>query len=73
MSHGAAEIRKNIGKDYVHRIVLLSDGLANVGPRMPEDLGCLGAALIKENISVTTLGVGTDYNEEPYGKTCPEK
>jgi len=64
VSQGAAEIRKNIENDYVHRIVLLSDGLANVGPRMPADLGRLGAALIKENISVTTVGVGTDYNED---------
>lgn len=29
-----------------------------------EDLGRLGAALIKEGISVTTVGVGTDYNED---------
>jgi Ca-activated chloride channel family protein len=64
VSQGASEIRKNIENDYIHRIVLLSDGLANVGPRMPEDLGRLGAALIKENISVTTVGVGTDYNED---------
>jgi Ca-activated chloride channel homolog len=64
VSQGAAEIRKNLENDFVHRIILLSDGLANVGPRMPEDLGRLGAALIKENISVTTIGVGTDYNED---------
>ncbi len=64
VSQGAAEIRKNIGNDYVHRIVLLSDGLANVGPSTPEDLARLGAALIKENISVTTVGVGVDYNED---------
>ncbi|RLC21272.1 MAG: hypothetical protein DRH93_12075 [Deltaproteobacteria bacterium] len=64
VSQGAAEIRKNLENDYIHRIVLLSDGLANVGPRMPDDLGRLGAALLKENISVTTIGVGTDYNED---------
>jgi len=64
VSQGAAEIRKNIENDYVHRIVLLSDGLANVGPSTPEDLARLGAALIKENISVTTVGVGVDYNED---------
>ncbi len=64
VSQGASEVRKNIGSEYVHRIILLSDGLANVGPSTPEDLGRLGAALIKENISVTTIGVGTDYNED---------
>lgn len=64
VSQGAAEIRKHIEDEYIHRIVLLSDGLANVGPRLPEDLGRLGAGLFKENISVTTIGVGTDYNED---------
>lgn len=64
VSQGAAEIRKNIERKYVHRIILLSDGIANVGPSTPEDLGRLGAALIKEDISVTTVGVGTDYNED---------
>ncbi len=64
VSQGAAEIRKYIGGNFVHRIILLSDGLANVGPDTPADLGRLGAALIKENISVTTIGVGTDYNED---------
>jgi len=64
VSQGAAEIRKSLGRDYVHRIVLLSDGLANVGPSSPADLGRLGAALLKEGISVTTVGVGTDFNED---------
>jgi len=64
VSQGAAEIRKYIEGDYIHRVVLLSDGLANVGPRLPGDLGRLGSGLFKENISVTTVGVGTDYNED---------
>ena len=64
VSQGASEVRKNLEGNYVHRIILLSDGLANVGPSSPEDLGRLGVALIKESISVTTIGVGTDYNED---------
>jgi len=64
VSQGAAQVRKNLSGDYVHRIILLSDGIANTGPSTPEDLGRLGAALLKENISVTTVGVGMDYNED---------
>ena len=48
----------------VHRILLLSDGQANSGPSSPEELGRLGAALIREGISVTTIGVGLGYNED---------
>lgn len=64
VSQGAAEVRRNLERGYVNRIILLSDGLANVGPSTPQDLGRLGAALLKEGISVTTVGVGTDYNED---------
>lgn len=64
VSQGAAEVRKNLYREYVHRVVLLSDGLANVGPSSPADLARLGAALIKEGISVTTIGIGTDFNED---------
>jgi Ca-activated chloride channel family protein len=64
VSQGAAEIRKNLYGPYVHRMVLLSDGLANVGPSSPSDLARLGAALLKEGISVTTIGIGNDFNED---------
>jgi Ca-activated chloride channel family protein len=64
VSQGASEIRKNLGEEYIHRILLLSDGLANSGPSSPEELGRLGTALRKEGISVTTIGVGTNYNED---------
>ncbi|MEZ4483142.1 MAG: VWA domain-containing protein [Syntrophotaleaceae bacterium] len=57
-------MRKNLDAPHVHRVVLLSDGLANVGPSNPADLARLGAALLKEGISVTTVGVGTDFNED---------
>ena len=64
VSQGAAEVRKHTGRKYVSRILLLSDGLANVGPSSPDDLARLGASLLKEGISVTTIGVGMDYNED---------
>jgi Ca-activated chloride channel homolog len=64
VSQGAAEVRKNQSGKFVNRIILLSDGIANVGPSSPEDLGRLGRALLKEDISVTTVGVGMGYNED---------
>lgn len=64
VNQGAAEVRKRTDSDMIHRIVLLSDGLANVGPSAPADLARLGAALVKEGITVSTIGVGLDYNED---------
>lgn len=64
VSQGASEVRKHLDGRYVNRILLLSDGLANVGPSSPAELARLGTALRKEGIAVTTIGVGTDYNED---------
>jgi Ca-activated chloride channel family protein len=61
----AAEVRKHSGDGrYFNRIILLSDGLANVGPSSPDDLGRLGTAFMKEGISVTTVGLGLGFNED---------
>jgi Ca-activated chloride channel family protein len=64
VSKGAEEVRKFLSRDRVNRVILLSDGLANVGPNTPGALGDLGASLAKDGISVTTLGLGTGYNED---------
>jgi Ca-activated chloride channel family protein len=64
VSKGAAELRKFIDRNRVNRIILLSDGLANVGPQTPGELGQLGASLSKEGIAVSTMGLGLDYNED---------
>jgi len=64
VSFGASEVRKYSGKDYIPRVILLSDGLANVGPQSTGELADLGRSLSKEDITVTTVGVGLDYNED---------
>ncbi len=61
---GAAEVRKFLDRSSVNRVILLSDGIANVGPSSPMELADLGRSLAKENISVSTLGVGQGYNED---------
>ncbi|MEJ2316850.1 MAG: VWA domain-containing protein [Gammaproteobacteria bacterium] len=64
VSKGAREVRKFIDKERVNRIILLSDGQANVGPSTTTELGELGMSLGKEGISVTTIGLGAGYNED---------
>ena len=64
VSKGAAEVRKFLDEEKVNRIILLSDGLANVGPSSPGELGALGVSLMKDQIAVSTLGLGLGYNED---------
>ncbi len=61
---GAVEVRRYIEDNYVHRVILLSDGLANVGPSSPAELGQFGSDLVRQGISVSTIGVGVDFNED---------
>ncbi|MFP4562619.1 MAG: vWA domain-containing protein [Spirochaetia bacterium] len=58
VSKGADEVSKFLDGRNVNRVILLSDGLANVGPDSPMALGNLGEALKRTGISVTTIGLG---------------
>lgn len=64
VSRGIEEVRKFLDDQRVNRVILLSDGQANVGPSSPNELGRLGAAAGKEGIAVTTIGLGLGYNED---------
>jgi len=63
-SKGADEVSRYLSRERVNRVVLLSDGMANVGPDSPRELGDLGKALAKKGMSVSTIGLGLGYNED---------
>jgi Ca-activated chloride channel family protein len=61
---GAKQVRRSFDKERVNRVILLSDGLANVGPSTTSDLARLGRELRGDGIAVSTIGLGDDYNED---------
>lgn len=61
---GAEQLRRHLDKERVNRVVLLSDGLANVGPSRTSDLADLGRQLRRDGMSATTIGLGDDYHED---------
>jgi Ca-activated chloride channel family protein len=61
---GAKQVRRFFEKERVNRVILLSDGIANVGPSSTSDLSRLGRELRGDGISVSTVGLGDDYNED---------
>ena len=63
LQQGLNEAEKNAGKKYINRVVLLSDGLANVGVTDPAELNRIARTYRHRSISVTSMGVGLDYNE----------
>jgi len=60
---GIREAERHAREDYVNRVILLSDGLANRGITDPARLGKLTARAARHGISLTTMGVGWDFNE----------
>lgn len=61
---GAKQVRRFFEKERVNRVILLSDGIANVGPSSTSDLARLGRELRGDGITVSTIGLGDDYNED---------
>lgn len=64
VSKGMKEVKKYLSKNKVNRVILLSDGQANVGPSSTSELGELGLAAAKQGITVSTIGLGEGYNED---------
>ena len=61
---GARQVRQHLLAAGLNRVLLLSDGLANVGETSPDAIATDVHRLAKEGVSTTTLGVGDDYNED---------
>ncbi len=63
MMEGVSQAEKKKKGDYITRVLLLSDGLANVGQVDPEFIATDARKSFEKGVSITTLGVGADYNE----------
>ncbi|HEX8941289.1 MAG TPA: VWA domain-containing protein, partial [Candidatus Limnocylindrales bacterium] len=60
---GCEQVALHQGGDAVHRVLLLTDGLANVGVTDRDALEAHAAELRARGISTTTFGVGADFDE----------
>jgi Ca-activated chloride channel family protein len=61
---GAEIVGAHPTDDSINRVVLLSDGHANIGAQTPHALGQLAAKELDRGVSVSTMGIGLDYNEK---------
>ncbi|MHB9146290.1 MAG: vWA domain-containing protein [Symbiobacteriia bacterium] len=61
---GAREVRRHRSKERVNRVLLLTDGLANVGLTRREGLVEMAGQVRSAGILLTTLGVGDDFDED---------
>ncbi|MEW6522708.1 MAG: VWA domain-containing protein [Bacillota bacterium] len=61
---GVAQARIHAGPGRINRVLLLTDGQANVGLTSVSSLAGLARDLAQGGISLSTMGVGSWYNED---------
>ncbi|MFO0761312.1 MAG: VWA domain-containing protein [Byssovorax sp.] len=52
----------------LRRVIMISDGQANVGPSTPEALGDVASRGTETGVQVSAIGVGLDYDERTLGE-----
>jgi len=61
---GAAQVRQNLIAGGLNRVLLLSDGMANVGEKNTDVIAADVNRLAREAVSTTTMGLGDHFNED---------
>jgi Ca-activated chloride channel family protein len=61
---GAKQVSANLVAGGLNRVLLLSDGLANVGESRPDSIATDVHKRRSEGVGTSTLGLGNDYNED---------
>lgn len=67
---GIREVKRHLRRNGVNRVILISDGLANRGIVYVPDLISAINRASDEMISVSTIGVGVDFNEDLLDKVA---
>lgn len=61
---GYKEAAKNLRKDATNRVILLTDGIANVGVTEPAKIAADSSEFNGTGIDLSTIGVGLDLNND---------
>ncbi|MGQ9688558.1 MAG: vWA domain-containing protein [Desulfobaccales bacterium] len=61
---GGRQVAENLDPHSMNRVILLTDGLANVGETDPQVFVSQAEGLFRRGISTTTIGVGHDFHED---------
>jgi Ca-activated chloride channel homolog len=60
---GATQVAQHLDPECLNRVLLLTDGQANVGETNVDTIATHVNGLAQRGVSTSTLGFGTDYNE----------
>lgn len=61
---GGLTVSENILEQGINRVVLITDGLANVGITNTDEIVTQAMGLFQRGVSTSTIGIGADFNED---------
>jgi Ca-activated chloride channel family protein len=61
---GGTQVSQYLNDEQLNRVIVLSDGLANVGETRPDVIATDVHGLAQRGVSTTVLGIGEDYSED---------
>ncbi len=64
LEQGCEMVADSLSKSSVNRVILMSDGKANRGVTEPLSLAGIAGECLENGVSVTTIGLGLNYNED---------
>jgi Ca-activated chloride channel homolog len=61
---GGMQVSENLTEGAVNRVLLITDGLANVGLTNTDEIITQAMGLFQRGVSTSTVGIGEDFNED---------
>ena len=61
---GRDQVRAHASRNQVNRVLLISDGIANVGVTAQPELNRIAREASQTGVLLSTIGLGDDYNED---------
>ncbi len=58
------QVARHLGGDTINRVILVTDGQANVGETEPDRIKAQARDLLETGVSTSTIGIGRDFNED---------
>lgn len=61
---GGRQVSEHLTPSAINRVLLITDGLANVGETNTDRIVSQARALAEREVSTSTIGIGSDFNED---------